>query len=188
MDAVPDEAPCEPSLDPAPARAGEPILHVVLIEPEIAANTGSIGRTCVALGARLWVVRPLGFRLGDRERRRAGLDYWQHLDLRVVDSFDEVEHALGPDKLWLFSTRASRTYTDARFQRGDALVFGPESRGIGPALLHAYRDRSVRIPLRSKARSLNLACAAAVAAYEAARQIGFDPDREAHVKPQAEAI
>ena len=88
----------------APARG----FHVVLVEPEIAANTGAIGRTCVAVGATLWLVRPLGFHLDDRNLRRAGLDYWQHLDLRVVDSLDEVVDRLGGDRLWFFSTKATQ--------------------------------------------------------------------------------
>src|SRR5712672_1899453 len=107
-----------------------PRLHVILYEPEIAANTGSIGRTCVAAGAMLWLVRPLGFRLDDRHRRRAGLDYWEHLTWRVVDSIDEAADAIGRDRLWSFTTKAARPYTAARYSTGDALVFGPESRGL----------------------------------------------------------
>src|SRR3954464_10142278 len=91
----------------------EPRLHVVLVEPEIAANAGAIGRTCVAAGARLWLVRPLGFHLDDRQRRRAGLDYWEHLSWQVVDHIDEVVDELGRDRLWSFSTRATVSYTDA---------------------------------------------------------------------------
>jgi tRNA (cytidine/uridine-2'-O-)-methyltransferase len=146
-------------------------LHVVLAEPEIAANTGAIGRTCVAVGATLWLVRPLGFRLDDRSVRRAGLDYWEHLDLRVVDGLDEVARALGRDRLWWFSTKAARVYTDAAFRPGDALVFGPESRGLPPRLLAEAGDRALRIPMRPEARSLNLANAAAVGLYEAVRQV-----------------
>src|SRR5207253_1507358 len=103
-----------------------PRLHVVLVEPEIAANTGSIGRTCVAAGAMLWLVRPLGFHLDDRYLRRAALDYWPHLDWRVVDGLGEVVAALGRDRLWSFSTKATRVYTDVRYGPGEALVFGPE--------------------------------------------------------------
>lgn len=150
----------------------EDALNVVLVEPEIAANAGAIGRTCVAAGARLWLVRPLGFHLGDRHRRRAGLDYWEHLDWRVVDGFDEVASALGADRLWLFSTRAGRPYTEAAYRPGDALVFGSEGRGLPARLLESHRGRAVRIPMRPAARSLNLANAAAVALYEAVRQIG----------------
>jgi tRNA (cytidine/uridine-2'-O-)-methyltransferase len=142
-----------------------------LVEPEIAANTGSIGRTCVALGAWLWLVRPLGFHLNDRHRRRAGLDYWQHLELQIVNSLDELLDHFTPDRLWLFSTKAAQAYTTAAYQPRDALVFGPESRGLPPGLLQAHSARALRIPVRPEARSLNLACAAAIAAYEAFRQI-----------------
>ncbi|WP_337174108.1 tRNA (cytidine(34)-2'-O)-methyltransferase [Paludisphaera sp.] len=150
--------------------AATPAFHVVLVEPEIAANAGAIGRTCVAVGAALWLVRPLGFLLDDRMVRRAGLDYWEHLDLRVVDSIDEVVAALGVDRLWWFSTRADRPYTDAPFRHGDALVFGPESRGLPRRRIEAAGDRAVRIPMRPEARSLNLANATAVGLYEAVRR------------------
>jgi tRNA (cytidine/uridine-2'-O-)-methyltransferase len=145
---------------------------VILYEPEIAANTGAIGRTCVAAGAVLWLVRPLGFRLDDRHLRRAGLDYWGHLDLRVVDHLDEVARELGRDRLWSFSTRASRSYTEAPFRPGDGLVFGPESRGLPQPWLDERHDRSLRIPIRPEARSLNLASAVAIAIFEGVRQIG----------------
>jgi tRNA (cytidine/uridine-2'-O-)-methyltransferase len=154
------------------AQAGSATLHVVLVEPEIALNTGSIGRTCVAAGAMLWLVRPLGFRLDDRHVRRAGLDYWEHLNLRVVDRLDEVMAALGSDHLWSFSTKATRIYTDARFRAGDALVFGPESRGLPEHWLKVCGERALRIPMRPAARSLNLANAVAVAVFEAVRQLG----------------
>src|SRR5262245_10919715 len=154
-------------------------LHVVLLEPEIAANSGSIGRTCVAAGAMLWLVRPLGFHLDDRYLRRAGLDYWPHLSWRVVNGLDEVVAALGRDRLWSFSTKASRLYTGVSYQSGDALVFGPESRGLPASWLNERPDRAVRIPIRPEARSLNLANAVAIALFEAARQIeapGSDAD------------
>lgn len=152
---------------------GPACLHVVLVEPEIAANTGAIGRTCVAAGAMLWLVRPLGFRLDDRRRRRAGLDYWEHLRWRLVDSLDEATGAIGGDRLWSFTTKAARPYTEARFATGDALVFGPESRGLTAGWLAAQpAERLVRIPMRPEARSLNLANAAAVGVYEAIRQFG----------------
>lgn len=150
-------------------------LHLILVEPEIAANTGAIGRTCVALGARLWLVRPLGFRLDDRHRRRAGLDYWEHLSLSVVDGFDEVVAALGAERLWLFTTKARRLYTEAAFRPGDGLVFGAESRGLPAMLLAMHAEQTLRIPMRPEARSLNLANAAAVGAYEAVRQLGGMP-------------
>ncbi|MBX6315319.1 MAG: tRNA (cytidine(34)-2'-O)-methyltransferase [Isosphaeraceae bacterium] len=146
-------------------------LHVVLFRPEIAANVGAIGRTCVAAGARLWLVRPLGFHLDDRHRRRAGLDYWEHLNWGLVDSLEPVLAALGGSRLWLFTTRASRLYTRAAYRPGDALVFGPESRGLPTSLLAAYPEQAVRIPMRPEARSLNLANAVAIGLYEALRQI-----------------
>jgi tRNA (cytidine/uridine-2'-O-)-methyltransferase len=149
-----------------------PWVHLVLVEPEIAANTGAIGRTCVAAGAMLWLVRPLGFRLDDRHRRRAGLDYWDHLLWRVVDSLDEAAEAIGRNRLWSFTTKATRLYTNARFARGDALIFGPESRGLPPLWLEGQApDHLLRIPMRPEARSLNLANAAAIGLYEAVRQL-----------------
>ena len=148
-----------------------PKLHVVLVEPEIAPNTGSIGRTCVAIGAMLWLVRPLGFHLDDRHLRRAGLDYWEHLNWRVVDRLDDVVAALGHDRIWSFTTKATQPYTDVRYQSGDALVFGPESRGLPEHWLTGAPDRAVRIPIRPEARSLNLSNAVAVAVFEAVRRI-----------------
>jgi tRNA (cytidine/uridine-2'-O-)-methyltransferase len=147
-------------------------LNVVLLEPEIALNTGSIGRTCVAAGAMLWLVRPLGFHLDDRHLRRAGLDYWEHLSWQVVDRLDDVVAALGRDRIWSFSTKVSRVYTDARFCPGDALVFGPESRGLPGHWLNSCGDHALRIPIRPAARSLNVANAVAVAVFEAVRQFG----------------
>jgi tRNA (cytidine/uridine-2'-O-)-methyltransferase len=150
--------------------APAPALHVVLHQPEIAANAGAIGRTCVAVGARLWLVRPLGFHLDDRHRRRAGLDYWEHLSWGVVDDLDAVATAPGVARLWYFSTHATRPYFDAAFAPGDALVFGAESRGLPRRLLDAAPERALRIPMHPAARSLNLASSAAIAAYEVMRQ------------------
>ncbi len=151
-----------------------PRFHVVLYEPEIALNTGAIGRTCVAVGAALWLVRPLGFHLSDRQIKRAGLDYWEHLDVRVVDHIDHALSAIGPDRAWAFSTKAIRPHTDAAFAEGDALVFGPESRGLPDRWLapRIESGRALRIPIRPEARSLNLATAVGIGLYEAARQVG----------------
>ena len=156
--------------DPGAEARPAPRLHVVLVGPEIAGNTGAIGRTCVAAGARLWLVRPLGFRLDDRHIRRAGLDYWPHLDYRVVDGLEEIAATTGADRLWAFSTKASRLYTAAAYRPGDALVFGPESRGLPDSWLAARPDRAVRIPIRPEARSLNLSTAVAIGVFEAVRQ------------------
>jgi tRNA (cytidine/uridine-2'-O-)-methyltransferase len=149
-----------------------PCLHVVLAEPEIAANTGAIGRTCVAAGAMLWLVRPLGFHIDDRQRKRAGLDYWEHLRWRVVNSLAEAVRAIGRDRFWSFTTKATRLYTDAQYRAGDALLFGSETRGLPKSWLDAQPpERLVRIPIRREARSLNLANAAAIGIFEALRQM-----------------
>jgi tRNA (cytidine/uridine-2'-O-)-methyltransferase len=151
------------------------MLQVVLHNPEIPDNAGNVGRTCVALGAKLWLVRPLGFRLDNHHLRRAGLDYWQHLDWEAVDDWPTLLAKLGQRRLWLFSKRASRLYTDAQFGPDDGLVFGSESQGLPPSLLEAAGDRCLRIPIAAEARSLNLAVSVAVAAFEARRQCQSAP-------------
>jgi tRNA (cytidine/uridine-2'-O-)-methyltransferase len=148
-----------------------PRLNVVLVEPEIAVNTGSIGRTCVAAGAMLWLVRPLGFHVDDRHLRRAGLDYWEHLSWAVVDSLDDVVAAVGRERLWSFSTKGTQIYTDVLYYPGDTLIFGPESRGLPRHWLNEQPDRVLKIPIRPEARSLNLANAAAIGVFEAVRQL-----------------
>lgn len=148
-------------------------LHIVLHQPEIPQNTGNIGRTCVAIGAKLWLMRPLGFRLDAKHLRRAGLDYWQHLDWEVVDSWDELRERIGNWSPWYFSKRANHCYTKVSYQAGDAFVFGCETQGLPESLLAECPDRAVRIPIRDQVRSLNLSSAVAVAAYEAVRQLAL---------------
>ncbi len=148
-----------------------PQLHIILHEPEIPDNAGNIGRTCVALGAKLWLVRPLGFQLDARQLRRAGLDYWQHLDWEAVDHWDVLLGQLFDKRLWFFTKHASRCYADATFAAGDGLVFGSESRGLPLSLIQAHSERCLRIPMAPEARSLNLAVSVGVGAYEAFRQI-----------------
>jgi tRNA (cytidine/uridine-2'-O-)-methyltransferase len=148
----------------------DPVLHVVLFQPEIPFNTGSVGRTCVAVGAKLWLVRPLGFRIDDRHLRRAGLDYWQHLAWAVVDDWASLVAQL-PARPWLFTKKAARVYTEVRYAPQDVLVFGCETRGLPDWLLDEYADRTLRIPTRPQVRSLNLSNAVAVAVYEAVRQL-----------------
>lgn len=150
-----------------------PVLHVVLHEPEIPPNAGNVGRTCVAIAAKMWLVRPLGFKLDDYYLRRAGLDYWEELEWEVVDAWAHLcsrldESAAG--EKWLFSARASRPYTEPRYARGDVLVFGSESRGLPRDLTAAHADRLLTIPSRPQVRSLNLSNCAAIVAYEALRQ------------------
>jgi tRNA (cytidine/uridine-2'-O-)-methyltransferase len=145
-------------------------LNIVLHQPEIPDNTGNVGRTCVALGAKLWLVRPLGFRLDDRHLRRAGLDYWQHLDWEAVDDWAELQTRLPGRRPWFFTKHATRLYTEAAFAPGDVLVFGSESQGLPRTLLADSSDRCLRLPMADEARSLNLAVSVAVAAFEARRQ------------------
>lgn len=148
-------------------------LQVVLVEPEIPANTGNVSRTCVVTGCQLHLVRPLGFSLEDRYLRRAGLDYWPQLDPSVHVDWEACRRTLGARPLWLFTAAGTARYADVRFGPGDALVFGRESCGLPPALLDAHPDRRVRLPMRPGQRSLNLSNAVAVAVYEALRQNGF---------------
>ena len=148
----------------------DPLLHVVLYQPEIPYNTGSVGRTCVAVGAKLWLVRPLGFRVDDYYLRRAGLDYWEHLAWQAVDDWEEFRRELPAGQHWYFTKKAERSYLDAAYERGDVLVFGSESSGLPEALVSEHPESQLRIPTRSDVRSLNLSNAVAVAAYEALRQ------------------
>jgi tRNA (cytidine/uridine-2'-O-)-methyltransferase len=154
----------------SPSPPYEPQLHIVLYQPEIPYNTGSVGRTCVAVGAKLWLVRPLGFRLDDYYLRRAGLDYWEHLAWQVVDDWQALSAQVGARRIWLFTKKAERPHYDAVYQPGDVMVFGSESAGLPDGLLDEYPDAQLRIPTRNAVRSLNLSNAVAVAAYEARRQ------------------
>jgi tRNA (cytidine/uridine-2'-O-)-methyltransferase len=153
----------------------EPWLHVVLHQPEIPHNTGSVGRTCVAVGAKLWLVRPLGFRVDDYYLRRAGLDYWERLEWEVVDDWRALESRLAGRRFFYFSKTAVRSYTDVGFRRDDVLVFGCETRGLPPEMLAANSETALRIPIRSAVRSLNLSNSAAIVVYEALRQLGDLP-------------
>jgi tRNA (cytidine/uridine-2'-O-)-methyltransferase len=147
-------------------------LHVVLVEPEIHWNTGNAGRTCLAAGAQLHLVEPLGFSLDDAQVRRAGLDYWARVNPRLWPDWDAFERAL-PElgEPFLFSSSGARGLHDTRFPRPAVLVFGRESVGLPPALLARHRERTVRIPMADPAlRSLNLSTTVGIAAYEVLRQ------------------
>mgnify|MGYP000850284222 CR=1 FL=1 len=149
------------------------MFHIVLVEPQIPQNTGNIARTCAVTGAKLHLVRPLGFSVDDKQLKRAGLDYWNELDIAYYDSFTDVETAYPDARFFLLSTHASRSYADARYRDGDFLVFGKETAGLGPALLERRSGDAVRIPMREGLRSLNLSNSVALVLYEALRQAGF---------------
>ena len=148
-----------------------PRLNIVLHQPEIPGNTGAVGRTCVGVNAKLWLVRPLGFRVDEKSLRRAGLDYWQHLDWEVADHWDDFLERVGETRIWFFSRFATRSYTDVEYQEGDTLVFGSETSGLPEKLTEANSGRLLRINTTEQIRSLNLATSAGVAAFEAVRQL-----------------
>lgn len=149
------------------------MLHVVLVEPEIPQNTGNIARTCLAAGARLHLVGPLGFKIDDATLRRAGLDYWDQCDVHRWDSLADLRAGAGAARFHLLTTKATRPHWEARFADGDHLVFGRETRGLPESLLASERGNLLTIPMQPGARSLNLATSVGIVLYEACRQVGF---------------
>jgi tRNA (cytidine/uridine-2'-O-)-methyltransferase len=150
------------------------MLHVVLYQPEIPPNTGNVIRLCANTGARLHLIRPLGFDLDHAKLRRAGLDYHEFAKIAVHDDLDAFIAAAQPSRLFALSTRASTLYTNVQFAENDAVIFGPETRGLPQALLDSLPpEQCLRLPMRPDNRSLNLSNAVAVVAYEAWRQMGF---------------
>jgi tRNA (cytidine/uridine-2'-O-)-methyltransferase len=150
-------------------------LNIVLVEPEIPPNTGNVARLCAAINADLHLVGTLGFKLTDRYLRRAGLDYWDHVSLKRHSSVDGFFSAVPSDRIFLFSKKGSRCFTDVEYRKSDYLVFGSETRGLSENLLSQFSERVVTIPIfNENVRSLNLSSCVATAAYEALRQIGFD--------------
>jgi len=149
-----------------------PCLHVVLYQPDIPQNTGNIGRSCVAIGAKLWLIRPLGFRLDDHSVRRAGLDYWVHLDWEMTDSWPEVRGKLPESNVWCLTKTATRLVWEADFHWGDILLFGSETRGLPHGILDEQPARNLKLPMLPNVRSLNLATTVNTVAYEAIRQFG----------------
>jgi tRNA (cytidine/uridine-2'-O-)-methyltransferase len=146
------------------------VFNVVLVEPEIPPNTGNIGRLCLATGSTLHLVKPLGFSTDDRALKRAGLDYWKEVDLRLWDSFEDLQRAQEPAvRLFFLTTKSDRAYCDVCFQPGDFLVFGRETKGLPEALLAAHPEQLLTIPMQGT-RSLNLATAVAIVLFEAVRQ------------------
>jgi tRNA (cytidine/uridine-2'-O-)-methyltransferase len=153
----------------------EPLLHVVLHQPEIPQNTGNIGRTCLAVGAKLWLVRPLGFRLDERYLLRAGMDYWSRVNWEAVDNWSVLHRHLAGRSMWFIENTGTKAVWDAAFQRGDVIVLGSESQGLPPSLLRSRPDRVLQLPMTGAVRSLNLASTAAVVVYEAVRQLRGEP-------------
>lgn len=149
------------------------MLNIVLHEPEMPQNTGNIGRTCVATGAMLHLIRPLGFFLDDKSLKRAGLDYWPKLKLAVYEDFEDFLRRNPEAKIYMATTKAPRLYTETRYEDGCYLMFGKESAGIPEEILLRFPDTAVRIPMLPDIRSLNLSNSVAVLAYEALRQQGF---------------
>lgn len=153
------------------AAAPLPLFHVVLHEPEIPNNTGNIGRTCVATGCSLHLIRPLGFDTSAKACRRAGLDYWPRLNVQEHDSFDAFSSSRREARMWFFTTKATRTIYDVKLDAGDYLVFGKETAGLPEEIVRASGDRAITLPMIRGERSLNVATAVCAAVYEGVRQL-----------------
>lgn len=152
-------------------------FNIVLVEPEIPQNTGNIVRTCGGVGAKLHLVRPLGFSISDKYLKRAGLDYWDKVEIQYYDSFNEVVDKSNNGNFYFCTTKAKRTYKEIEYKDNDYLVFGKETHGLPEPLLAANYDKCIRIPMKSDFRSLNLSNAVAIILYEAVSQLGF-PDMQ----------
>ena len=149
-------------------------MNIVLHEPEIALNTGNIGRTCVATGTRLHLIRPLGFRLSEKDIKRAGMDYWDKLDLVVYDDYDDFVKKNAGAKIYYATTKGHHVYSDVSYESDCFIMFGKESAGIPEEILAEHEESCIRIPMWGDIRSLNLANSVSVILYEALRQNGFE--------------
>ena len=149
-------------------------LNIVLFEPEIPANTGNIGRTCVATGTRLHLIEPLGFRLNEKSIKRAGMDYWEHLDVTRYINFEDFLEKNPGAKIYMATTKGQHVYSDVNYEPDCYIMFGKESAGIPEEILVEHPDNCIRIPMLSEIRSLNLSNSVAVVLYEALRQNNFD--------------
>ncbi len=148
-------------------------FNIVLVEPEIPQNTGNIARTCAATGAKLHLVRPMGFEITDKHLKRAGLDYWHLLDVKYYDDINHFFKENAGGNFYYSTTKAVNKHTDVSYSDGDYLVFGKETKGLDEALLHDNKEKCIRIPMIDEARSLNLSNAVAIVLYEAMRQVDF---------------
>ena len=149
------------------------MINIVLVEPEIPQNTGNVARTCAATGSALHLVKPLGFKIDSAKLKRAGLDYWDELDITYYENLDDFMNRHKTDNLYFFTTKAPRCYTDVRYANNPYLLFGKETAGLPESILKANMDNCVRIPMRNNLRSLNLSNSVAVAVYEVLRQNDF---------------
>ncbi len=148
-------------------------FHVVLYQPEIPANTGNIGRLCVGANSMLHIIKPMRFMLTDKLLKRAGLDYWDKLILKIHDSLDDILIEFEDSNIYFCTTKTESKFTDRKYKKGDVFIFGPESRGIPEDILNKYKKQNITIPMSDKIRSINLANSVAIVIYEAWRQIGF---------------
>lgn len=150
------------------------MINIVLLEPEIPANTGNIGRTCVAAGARLHLIEPMGFQINEKQVRRAGLDYWDKLDYRIYHSYADFLEKNPGARIYMATTKARQVYSEVSYEDGCYIMFGRESAGIPEEILVEHEETAVRIPMFGEIRSLNLGNSVAVVLYEALRQRGFE--------------
>lgn len=149
-------------------------MNIVLMYPEIPYNTGNIGRSCVLTNTTLHLIKPLGFSLDEKQIKRSGLDYWQFIDLKVWESYEELRAAYPESNFYFATTKTTQKYSDVKYKKDDFVVFGPESRGIPVEILEANRDNCITIPMIKMGRSLNLSNTAAIILYEALRQNDFE--------------
>ncbi|MCM1040147.1 MAG: tRNA (cytidine(34)-2'-O)-methyltransferase [Ruminococcus sp.] len=148
-------------------------MHIILHQPEIPANTGNIGRTCVATGSSLHLIEPLGFRLDEKSVKRSGMDYWEQLEVTRYINYQEFLEKHPGAKIWMASTKAQKVYTEVSFDMDDFIMFGKESGGIPEEILVKNKENCIRIPMLEQIRSLNLSNSVAIVLYEALRQNGF---------------
>lgn len=148
-------------------------MHIILHQPEIPANTGNIGRTCVATGSSLHLIEPLGFRLDEKSVKRSGMDYWEQLDVTRYINYQEFSEKHPGAKIWMASTKAQKVYSEVSFGMDDFIMFGKESGGIPEEILVENKENCIRIPMLEEIRSLNLSNSVAIVLYEALRQNGF---------------
>lgn len=149
-------------------------LNIVLFEPEIPQNTGNIGRTCVLTNSSLHLIKPLGFSIDEKAVKRAGLDYWPHLDLHIYENFEELREKYKDANFYFSTTHGNKYYTDVKFMEGDFIVFGRESCGLPDSIRNSNEDKCIRVPMiETTTRSLNLSNSVAIVTYEALRQIDF---------------